>query len=447
MNTPQVIVVDDEEHLRTTAAQTFDLAGIACACFADGTDALNQISRDFAGVIVTDIRMPGLDGTEVLRKAMETDPDLPVILVTGHGDVNFAVACMKEGAYDFIEKPFRPDRLVACVKHALEKRELTLENRMLHKQMAGNGRPIQSRLVGKSPAITAVQNQLQAVAATDVDVLITGASGTGKEVAARALHAASERSRGPFVHINCAALPEALVESELFGHEAGAYPGATRARHGKFEHARRGILCLDEIDSLAPNLQAKLLHALQNRQITRLGSNDPIDLDLRVVAISKRDLAQEVQDGRFRTDLFYLLNVAQLHLPALSERREDIPRLFAVLVAESAARYERPTPTISHAVLQMLAARDWPGNVRELKNMADRFVLDLEMQLTPPLSTVPTDLASTMAAHEKAVIAAAISIHDGRLRPTYEALGISRKTLYEKMQRHGLARDDFADQD
>ncbi len=440
-----VIVIDDEEHLRITAAQTFDLAGLDCVCFADGETALEQIARSFAGVVVTDIRMPGLDGVTVLHRALEIDPDLPVILVTGHGDVDLAVSCIKDGAYDFIEKPFKPDRLVTCVQRALEKRRLTLENRVLQ-QEAGTADIINRRLIGRSAVMTRLQDQLRAVAATDVDVLITGATGTGKELVARTLHATSDRAAGPFVHINCAALPDALVESEFFGHEAGAFPGATRARFGKFEHARRGVLCLDEIDSLAPALQAKLLHALQNRVITRLGSNDPIDLDIRVIAISKNNLEDDIAAGTFRKDLYYLLNVMGLHLPDLSQRRDDIPRLFSALVAQAAARYRRAVPDVPGAILQSLAARDWPGNVREMRNVADRFVLGLELGLCQAASGEDVGLASMMAAHEKALIVSVISANQGRLKPTYESLGLSRKSLYEKMQKHGIAREDFADE-
>ena len=444
--TGTILFLDDEEHLRIAAEQSFELAGLPCKTFADGGAALSEVHRASEGILVTDIRMPGIDGLAVMRRALEIDPELPVILVTGHGDVDLAVSCMKEGAYDFLEKPFEPARLVACARRALEQRRLTLENRALRRQV-GSSDVIEARLIGRSAPMIALRQTLRAVAATDADVLITGATGTGKEVTARALHRASDRGEAPFVHINCAALPEALTESELFGHEAGAFPGATRARYGKMEHARGGILCLDEVDSLPPPLQAKLLDALSNRTITRLGSNDPIPLDIRVVAISKTDLEQEAAKGRFRADLLYRLNVVTIRLPTLDERREDIPRLFAVLAAQASARYKVPAPDIAGTISGTLSARDWPGNVRELRNMADRFVLGLDLELGPGEEAAETTLAAQMAQHEKALIAAAISANGGRLRPTYETLGLSRKTLYEKMQRHDLARDDFAGDD
>lgn len=441
MSAPTVFVIDDEEHLRKTAAQTFDLADIACKTFANGETAIAEITRDFPGVVVTDIRMPDISGEDVLKRILEIDPDLPVIMVTGHGDVSLAVANMRSGAYDFIEKPFKPDDLTASVQRALEKRRLTLENRELRLQ-ADARTHTQNRLIGQSDVMVQLRKQIRAIAATDVDVLITGPTGAGKDIAARTLHEIGARADGEFVHVNCAALPEALVESELFGHEAGAFPGATRARFGKFEHARNGTLCLDEIDSLTPALQAKLLHALQHRTISRLGSNEIVSLDLRVIAISKRDLRALIVEGQFREDLYFLLNVAHLHLPELTQRREDIPELFLTLVTEAAARHNYEARKVDESLLQALAARDWPGNVRELKNIADRFVLDLGLGLSEANGHIKTDLNAVLAAYEKAIISAAITTHQGRLKPTYEALGISRKTLYEKMQKHGLSRPD-----
>jgi two-component system C4-dicarboxylate transport response regulator DctD len=307
---------------------------------------------------------------------------------------------------------------------------------------------VEARLTGRSAGLVALRSQVRAVAATDADVLIVGETGTGKEVAARALHRASARAEGPFQHINCAALPADLIESELFGHEAGAFAGAMRARFGKFEAARGGTVFLDEIDSLPLALQAKLLHAVQNRTVTRLGSNDPVSLEVRFIAASKTDLEAEARAARFRADLLYRLNVVTLRMPPLSERREDIPLLFAQLVSEAAARLKQAAPEVSGAVLSQLAARDWPGNVRELRNVADRYVLGLDLALGPAAPTGGAQgLAEQMAAHEKALIAASLATHGGRLKDTYEALQLSRKALYEKMQKHGLSRDRFLDED
>lgn len=437
-----VLFVDDEAHLRLSAAQSFDLAEIEVTCLDSAPAALQRLSPEFPGVLVSDIRMPQMDGVTLMAQALKIDPQLPVILLTGHGDVDLAVRCMKSGAYDFLEKPFAPARMVECVRRALAQRTLTLENRALRTRLS-SANAIDARLIGRSQPMAVLRKALRAVAATEADVLITGETGTGKEVAARALHAASARGHGPFVHINCAALPASLVESELFGHEAGAFPGATRARYGKFEHARGGILCLDEVDSLSPALQAKLLDVLHNRTVTRLGSNDPTPLDIRVVAIAKGRLEDAVAAGRFRADLLYRLNVVTLDMPPLSARREDIPALFAALVASAAERHRVSAPDIPPPLLGAVSAQDWPGNVRELRNAAERFVLGLPR--TAETEAAPTLLAEQMAAHERALISAAIAAHGGRLKATYEALGLSRKTLYDKMQKHGLAREDYVD--
>ncbi|RKF05453.1 sigma-54-dependent Fis family transcriptional regulator [Oceaniradius stylonematis] len=442
-----ILFVDDEEHLRLAAEQALQLADLPVTCLAQAEKALARISRNFPGILVTDIRMPGMDGIQLMRRALEIDSEFPVILVTGHGDVELAVQCMREGAYDFLEKPYAPSRLVETVRRALDKRRLTLENRALRSQVGGRD-AIEARLTGRSAAMVDLRHQIRAIAATEADVLIVGATGTGKEVAARALHRASARGDWPFVHINCAALPEALIESELFGHEAGAFPGATRARYGKFEHARGGTVFLDEIESMPQPMQAKLLHAIQNRAITRLGSNDPVELDVRFVAASKTDLEAEAAAGRFRSDLLYRLNVVTLRVPDLTERREDIPRLFVQLVNEAAARYKRPAPDVPGAVLNAVSARTWPGNVRELRNAADRFALGLDLAIGDgAVGATPVEgranLSDKVADFERALIAASLTAHGGSLKETYEALGLSRKALYEKMQKYGLDRAAF----
>lgn len=447
MTTEPILFVDDEEHLRIAAEQALNLADLEPVCLADAEEALARVGRSFPGILVTDIRMNGMDGLTLMRRCLEIDPEFPVILVTGHGDVALAVQSMRDGAYDFVEKPYAPSRLVDSVRRALDKRRLTLENRMLRSQVAGRD-VIEARLAGRSPVMVAIRDQVRAVGQTGADVLIVGATGTGKEVTARAIHRSSPRADGPFVHINCAALPVDLIESELFGHEAGAFPGATRARYGKFEHARGGTVFLDEIDSLSQPLQAKLLHAIQNRSITRLGSNDPVELDVRFIAASKKNLEEAAAAGDFRGDLLYRLNVVTIRIPDLDARREDIPRLFIQLVNEASARYKRSSPYIPGVILEALAARRWPGNVRELRNAAERYALGLDLDIGPVAAENSQDtLADRMAAHEKGLIAAGIAAHGGSLKATYESLGISRKALYEKMQKYGLSRQDFVDDD
>lgn len=439
--TGTVLFVDDEEELRNATAQTLMLADIPALIFDSAETALAKISRGLDGILVTDIRMPEHDGLWLMRKALEVDPEFPVILITGHGDVDLAVQSMREGAYDFVEKPFAPARLVGTIRRALDKRRLTIENRALKREVGGRDK-LEARLIGRSVPMVNLRKEIRALAATDTDVLITGETGTGKDLTARALHDLSARAPHPFVHINCAALPVDLVETELFGHEAGAFPGAMRTRFGKFEFARQGTVFLDEVDSLSPAVQAKLLHAVQERQITRLGGNDPVTLDIRVIAAAKTDLTAAVADGSFRADLLYRLNVVTVTVPPLRDRRDDIPSLFLNLAAQAAARYSRPLPDVPAPLLAELATADWPGHVRELRNAADRFVLGLGPTGERPAEVGTATLATRMAAHEKALILAALTAQGGSLKQTYEALGLSRKALYEKMQKHGISKDD-----
>ncbi|MDE2586562.1 MAG: sigma-54-dependent Fis family transcriptional regulator, partial [Betaproteobacteria bacterium] len=325
------------------------------------------------GAVVSDVRLPGKDGIALLHELQQRDRELPVILVTGHGDVAMAVQAMRDGAHDFIEKPFSSEQLVRATRQALEKRTLLLENRRLKESLPSqDGLPV----IGQSRAMQEVRRLIAALAPTDVDILINGETGCGKEVVARAIHTASGR-RGPFVAINCAALPESVFESEMFGHEAGAFTGAGKRRIGKIEYAHGGTLFLDEIESMPLNLQVKLLRALQERSIERLGGNAPVAVDCRVVAASKADLKALADAGRFRPDLYYRLNVVSIDLPPLRQRREDIPLLMAHFLREAAARFGRDVPAWSAVDLEHWLAQDWPGNVRELKNAAERFCLGL----------------------------------------------------------------------
>lgn len=435
--TPRVLLVEDDEQMRSSTAQALELAGFTVEALASGEEALALAGPGFAGAVVSDIRMPGMDGMTLLGRLHEVDPEIPVILVTGHAEVPLAVEAIRGGAYDFIEKPFVVQELATVIRRAIEHRGLVLENRRL-RAVAGKRDDVEARLPGRTQVMVDLRYRLRAIGASDADALIIGPTGAGKEVVARALHDISVRAGRPFIAINCAALPEALIESELFGHEVGAFPGALRPRYGKFEHARGGTVLLDEIASMPLELQAKLLRVLQERTITRLGSNDPVPLDVRFIAISKVDLEDLVAGGSFREDLFWRLNVGVLHVPPLSARREDVPLLFLQLVREAAARHniaERETPA---AFLSGLAAREWPGNVRELRNLAERFVLGLENAEPDPAQGAR--LADRVAEFERSLIAGAIAAHGGKLRPVYETLGISRKTLYEKMQKYGLDR-------
>jgi two-component system C4-dicarboxylate transport response regulator DctD len=439
MKEPTVLLVDDEDELRRSTAQALDLAGYAVRDFATAERALDFVTPGLNGVVITDIRMPGMDGMTLMGRIRDVDPDIPVILATGHGDIQLAVRAMRKGAYDFVEKPFDPQGLADMAARAMDRRRLVLENREL-RAAAGKRDDLEARLPGRTQVMVDLRYRIRAIAGTDADVLLIGDTGTGKEVAARALHDFSLRAARPFVAINCAALPDTLIESELFGHEVGAFPGALRARYGKFEHARGGTVLLDEIGSMPLDLQAKLLRVIQDRTVTRLGSNEPIPLDVRFIATSKVDLEAEAEAGRFRPDLLYRLNVATLRVPALAARREDVPLLFVQLVGEAAARYRRDD-SVSPSLIAEIARRDWPGNVRELRNAADRYVLGIG--IGTPSDTAARNgstLAERVATYERGLIAEALASHNGSLKPVYESLGIGRKTLYEKMQKHRLDR-------
>lgn len=438
---PVILVVDDEEELRRSSSQALDLAGFEVRAFASAEPVLNMVGYGFNGIVITDIRMPGMDGMTLMGRIRDIDPDIPVLLITGHADVQLAVKAMREGAYDFLEKPFNAQHLADIAARALDRRRLVMENRQL-RAAAGKRDDVEARLPGRTPAMVDLRYRLRAIAATDADLLIIGDTGTGKEVAARALHDISPRAAGPFVAINCAALPATLIESELFGHEAGAFPGALRARFGKFEHARGGTILLDEIGSMPLDLQARLLRVIDERVITRLGSNEAVPLDVRFVATSKADLDSEAAAGRFRADLLYRLNMVTLRMPSLAARREDVPLLFLQLVNEAAARYRRDAVDVPQALVAHIARREWPGNVRELRNAADRFVLGLDPDGDSVRSPAAATLADRVADFEKSIIAGALLAHRGSLKPVYESLSISRKTLYEKMQKYGLAKDD-----
>ena len=445
MSDARVLLVDDDEDLRPALEQGFEIEGLSVATFPRAEDALAAVTRELYGCIVTDIRMPGMGGMDFMRRCLEIDPALPVILITGHGEVALAVEAMRDGAYDFIEKPFPVHRLTTVVRRAIEKRRLVLENRVLRETLDASG-DLESRLVGRNPAMRRLREEIAALAATDADVLILGETGSGKEVVARALHDFGDRARANFVAINCGALPKDIFESELFGHEAGAFTGAQKLRIGKLEYADGGTVFLDEIEAMPLDLQVKLLRAIEHRTVERLGSNRQIPLDVRFVAATKADLKSESDARRFRADLFYRLNVATLKIPPLRERRDDIPLLFAHLAREARARYRRDMPEMTPALEADLTAHDWPGNVRELRNITDRWLLGLWRGFSPETPTVADDagrLADRLAAFEKSVIEAELRRHDGRQKETYEALGISRKGLYDKMRKLGIAsRDD-----
>ncbi len=437
----QVLLVEDDPDVRLGCEQALQLEDIPVSSVDSAEKARRRLTRDFPGIVVSDIRLPGMDGMALLKELQAIDPELPVVLITGHGDVSLAVQAMKGGAHDFIEKPFSPVFLVEVVRRALDKRRLTLEVRQLRARLESRD-TLEARLIGRSPAMVKVRQLVADLGNSAADILIFGETGTGKELAARCLHEAGPRRNGNFVAINCGGLPETLFESEIFGHEAGAYTGAAKKRIGKIEHASGGTLFLDEIESMPMAMQIKLLRVLQERSLERLGSNTPIPVDCRVIAATKADLKELSDQGRFRADLYYRLNVATLPLPPLRERREDIPLLFEHFLLQAAARHERPVPAADPARMGSLLAYDWPGNVRELRNVADRCVLGIEAGVAPFTAESPAQkrsLAETVDSFERALITEALERNQGSLARTAEDLRIAKTTLHDKIRKYGLA--------
>nr|WP_082708607.1 sigma-54 dependent transcriptional regulator [Marinobacterium profundum] len=445
-----IILVDDEKHIRLAAGQTLELAGYDVTTLERGERVLELLSDDWNGVLISDINMPGMDGLELLERVRAIDADLPMILITGHGDISMAVSAMRAGAYDFIEKPFAADLLLDVVRRAMEKRALTIENRRLKLELEAQSAP-GPRLLGNAPAVTQLRRLLHSIADAPADILIQAETGAGKDLMARYIHEHSGRRDHNFVAINCGAVPESLIESELFGHEKGAFTDARTRRIGKFEHANGGTLFLDEIESMPLALQIKLLRVLEERAIERLGSNEVIALNLRVIAATKTDLKTLAARGEFREDLYYRLNVVRLDIPPLRERREDIGLLFQHFALVASAQYNREIPTLSAERLHSLMLHDWPGNVRELRNLAERYVLlgesgsfDFDNRLIIDNDGGATlSLPDQVERFEKMLIQAALSRTGGSIRDTLEFLGLPRKTLYDKMKKYGLDKSDF----
>ncbi len=442
----EVLFVDDEEDLRLSAKQMLDLAGIKTRVLSSGEAALSFISRDYRGILVSDILMPQIDGMQMLQRVGEIDPQLPVILITGHGDIDLAVKAMRQGAYDFIEKPFSQERFLDAIRRALEKRRLTLENRYLHNSISSKHDDLDNMIIGNSAIMQKIKSQIRAIAHSNSEILIVGETGVGKELVARAIHSLSTNKANPFIAINCAALPQDMIERELFGYEAGSFVGANRAKFGKFEHGRNGTIFLDNITFLPQNVQAKLLRVIEENSITRLGSSEIVALNARFIASSNIDPEKAIKRGIFRKDLYYRLNVISLNIPPLSERREDIPLLFTHLVNLAALKLRTSIPKISDEFLFALCQKEWAGNVRELQNFAERFVLGIEQDNGNNIERQIMEngtLSEKIASFERQIIANELKANNGKLKPTYQSLGISRKSLYEKMQKYNLSAKDF----
>jgi len=444
MSRGRILFVDDETQLRESAREWLSLSGFSVEAAADARSALHLLRDGEFEALVTDIRMPVVNGMALMRTARDADPSLPVILLTGHGDVALAVEAMRGGAHDFLEKPYDADHLVAVIDRAVAARRLDAEVERLRARQGAQA-ALEDRLIGNASAIVELRRRLAQLAEIDVDILISGETGTGKEVAARALHDFGKRRTRPFVALNCAAIPESVFESELFGHEKGAFTGAGERRVGRIEHAHGGTVFLDEVDSMPLALQAKLLRVIQERVVEPLGSNRQVPVDVRFIASTKLDLKAESVAGRFRGDLYFRLATVETDIPPLSARRDDIPLLFRHFAREAAGRHGLPDRTPEAALLAELASADWAGNVRELRAAAERYALGLPTLGRSSIGGMAANgarLPDRVAAYEASLIRAALEEHGGNAQTASEALGVPRRTLSEKIARYGLKSTD-----
>jgi two-component system C4-dicarboxylate transport response regulator DctD len=447
----EIWLLDDDDIVRSTTAQWLRLSNYDVKEFQDARDLLDHYKTGLPCIIVSDIRMTPIDGLTLMNECLAKEPELPFILITGHGDIDTAVNALRDGAFDFLEKPFDPNRLTETVEKAIQLRKVQLQHAN-QSQYLGDLHGIEETIIGQNEQIIRVRQQIHTFANMDTHVIVYGKTGCGKELVAKALHDCSPRATKPFVAINCAAIPTDLFESELFGHEAGAFTSANKKRIGKLEHASGGTLFLDEIESMPLAMQIKLLRVLQENQLERVGSNTTIKIDLRVVAAAKNDL-QTLEN--FRQDLFFRLNVSQIHLPDLRNRGSDIPLLFEhfcrIAVNERGGDF-KPLSPIDHETLTLYG---WPGNVRELRNVALRYALEPNTSVAKILAGYqaqddidiisPLPLSVKVQEFERSLIEASIRQQKGNIQLVLEQLQLPRRTLNQKMQKYGLNRVDYLD--
>lgn len=442
----QITLIDDEQDVVEAVSEMLELEGFSVTGFNDPKQGLKSLSPDSKQVVLCDVRMPNIDGLAMLDAIQSRAPCCEVILMSGHGDIPMAIEAMKQGAFDFIEKPLQSDELI-------EKLDLATAQIRNKPQAAVDAPPlpIEEVVIGVSNQMEMVRSQVLALARTGVDTIINGETGTGKEVIARALHRYSARCDKPFVAINCGGMTESIIESELFGHEAGSFTSANKKRIGKIEQAHGGTLFLDEIESMPIAVQIKLLRVIQERVIERVGGNTLIPVDIVVVAASKADLAELSQQGEFRADLFYRLNIASLNLPPLRQRKEDIQALFRHFVVQASQKYKTRPSTLYAEQIQQLCRHDWPGNVRELRNVADRFVLGIvgegfDLQAPSTLGSEAFAFEQQMEQYERNVLTEALIEMAGNINEVSLRLNLPRKTLYRKMKKHQLDKESFKPQ-
>ena len=448
-----ILLVDDEKSIRKTLREILEYEGYAVDEAQDGAEGLRMIQVGDYDIVLCDIKMPKMDGMEVLAKATKSNPDVPIIMISGHGTLETAVDAVKNGAYDYVSKPPDLNRLLITIRNALDKSNLITETKVLKRKVTKT-----REIIGESPGISKIKDTIERVAPTDARVLITGDNGTGKELVARWIHERSNRATGPLIEVNCAAIPSELIESELFGHEKGAFTSAVKQRIGKFEQANGGTLFLDEIGDMSLSAQAKVLRALQENKITRVGGDKEIPVDVRVVAATNKDLLKEIDAGNFRMDLYHRLSVILIHVPSLNEREDDIPLLAERFVKEICEDYGMPRKAITPKAMLELQAITWTGNIRELRNVIERLVILSDQKITeeevqsyaqtPKSGGNPKDLFDRFEKFqdfkeyiEKEFILHRLQKNSWNVSKTAEELDIQRSHLYNKIEKYDLKRE------
>jgi two-component system response regulator AtoC len=442
-NKAKILIVDDEAIIRDSLREWLNDAGYEVLTAENGAQALKAIEGEEPRIVIADLVMPGMDGIELMKRAKQVSPDIEVIITTAYGSIPTAITAIREGAYDYIQKPFCPERTEMLIEKLVEHQRLIEENLSLHQKLEERYRF--ENIIAKSPRMQQVIEAIKVVATSNATVLITGETGTGKELVARAIHSQSQRRGKPFVAVSCAALPESLLESELFGHEKGSFTGAYAQKKGKFEFADRGTLFLDEIGEMSANIQVHLLRVLEEKEFSRVGGNEPTKVDVRVISATNREIKEAVTKRQFREDLYYRLNVVNIELPPLRERREDIPLLAQIFLKKFALENNKEVSGFSAEATDFLLRYDWPGNVRELENAIERAVI-LAQKPVIGIDDLPQQ---TLVAHsitleknlrqvEKNHIMNVLAQTRGNYTEAAKALGISRITLYNKAKAYGL---------
>ena len=442
-----ILIIDDEKNIREGLSAALELDGYSVKLAANGAEGLALIEKGDIDLVITDLRMPGISGEEVLAKVRGESPGIPVIVLTGHGSIDTAVDAMRNGAYDFLTKPLSLDRLSLIVKRALAGRELEIRHSSLQQEL--DAKASFESIIGKSAEMQRIFQMVRKAADSKASVLITGESGTGKELIANALHNLSPRKNHPFIKVHCAALSETLLESELFGHEKGAFTGAAARKRGRFELANTGTIFLDEIGEINQNVQIKILRVLQDKRFERVGGEDTLEVDVRVIAATNRNLEEEIAQGRFREDLFYRLNVVHIQVPPLRDRKDDIPLMLNAFLDEFNRENNKSITGFDARSRSALYKYDWPGNIRQLRNCVESAVVmcsgnEITLEDLPPTvrgaaesNVIQVPVGISMAEAEKIIIQQNLASNQGNKSKTADILGIGRKTLHRKLEEYG----------